>query len=403
MEFNVIGGGPAGLAAAIELARGGGRVRLIEQHHELGGRAGTVVKDGFSLNFGPHAVYLQGFTYRTLTDWGIMPSGSSPVLGDRGAMVRHGRRHGFVRDIPSLAFSTFLNPLEKVEAAAVVSKLRASTPGAGAGLSMAQWLDLETRSAAVRDFAQALVRVSTYCGQPEMQSAEVVLEQLGIANRGGVTYVDGGWQSMIGAMAACARSLGVEIETGVPAKHVPAKDVPNNDATQGTVLAVSPHEVEHLTGRKLPAMTNIRMACLDLCLTSLPEGSAVFALGLDQPLYLSVHSEWVKVAPPGKALVHVAKYKGGEAADAAGDRTELENFADLLLPGWRNRAEYIRFLPEMTVSHAVTGLTPRPDVDALGLDGVRIAGDWVGPEGMLADAAVASGVRAARSLLSVAA
>jgi hypothetical protein len=34
-------------------------------------------------------------------------------------------------------------------------------------------------------------------------------------------------------------------------------------------------------------------------------------------------------------------------------------------------------------------------VDALGMEGVCIAGDWVGPEGMLADAAVASGLRAA--------
>jgi hypothetical protein len=34
---------------------------------------------------------------------------------------------------------------------------------------------------------------------------------------------------------------------------------------------------------------------------------------------------------------------------------------------------------------------------------VRIAGDWVGPEAMLADAAVASGLRAARSLAHAAA
>jgi hypothetical protein len=70
------------------------------------------------------------------------------------------------------------------------------------------------------------------------------------------------------------------------------------------------------------------------------------------------------------------------------------------MPGWQEQIHYARFLPEMTVAHAVTGLSPQPDVDALGIDNVRIAGDWVGPESMLADAAVASGLRAAQSLLA---
>jgi hypothetical protein len=34
-------------------------------------------------------------------------------------------------------------------------------------------------------------------------------------------------------------------------------------------------------------------------------------------------------------------------------------------------------------------------VDELGIPGVALAGDWIGPEGMLADAAVASALRAA--------
>jgi hypothetical protein len=38
----------------------------------------------------------------------------------------------------------------------------------------------------------------------------------------------------------------------------------------------------------------------------------------------------------------------------------------------------------------------RPDIDFPGLENVVIAGDWVGAEGMLADAAVASALRAAQ-------
>jgi predicted NAD/FAD-dependent oxidoreductase len=34
-------------------------------------------------------------------------------------------------------------------------------------------------------------------------------------------------------------------------------------------------------------------------------------------------------------------------------------------------------------------------MDALGIDNVVLAGDWVGPDGMLADAATSSGLAAA--------
>jgi len=302
-------------------------------------------------------------------------------------MVLDGRAYGFVRSLPGLATCDFLRESERVEAGRVWTKL--ADPESGHGLTMAQWLDREVQSPVVRQFFQGLTRLSTYCGQPELQSAEAVLRQVAIGNAG-VTYVDGGWRSIVRNMRDYAVSLGVRIEAGTPAAEV----------GPGTILAVSPQEVERLTGRSLGPLTPIRMASLDLALEKLPDGSAVFGLGLDEPLYLSAHSEWVKVAPPGGALVHVAKYLGATESDAVGDRAQLEQFADLLMPGWREQVHYTRFLPEMVVTHSVTGLTPRPDVDALGLEGVRIAGDWVGPEGMLADTAVASGLRAARSIVS---
>jgi hypothetical protein len=49
----------------------------------------------------------------------------------------------------------------------------------------------------------------------------------------------------------------------------------------------------------------------------------------------------------------------------------------------------------MTVTHAVSSRQGRPAIDELGIPGVALAGDWVGGEGMLADAAVATGLRAA--------
>jgi len=45
------------------------------------------------------------------------------------------------------------------------------------------------------------------------------------------------------------------------------------------------------------------------------------------------------------------------------------------------------------------GLPRRPAVDALGMPGLYLAGDWVGDEGMLADAAFAGAHRAAQSII----
>jgi hypothetical protein len=316
-----------------------------------------------------------------------MPHGSRPVLAERAVMVMDGRAHGFVRDLSALATSGFLNLLERVEAGLVWSKL--TSPGDIHNLTMAQWLDREIKSPAVRHFFEGLIRLSTYCGQPELQSAESVLKQIAIGNAG-VVYIDSGWQSLVRSLADHATSLGVQIEQGTPA----------SSATPGTILAVNPQEVTRITGRRLPTLTPIRMAALDLALNRLPENARVFGLGLDVPLYFSVHSQWAKVAPEGKTTVHIAKYLGANESDAHRDREQLEHYADLLMPGWRDQLHYARFLPDMVVAHSLTGLTPRPDVDALHLDAIRIAGDWVGPEGMLADAAVASGLRAADSLIA---
>jgi hypothetical protein len=57
----------------------------------------------------------------------------------------------------------------------------------------------------------------------------------------------------------------------------------------------------------------------------------------------------------------------------------------------------------------VTGVTPtpergglagRPGITSAGLPGVLVAGDWVGPAGHLADAALASGEAAGRAALA---
>jgi hypothetical protein len=279
---------------------------------------------------------------------------------------------------------------EKVEAARLLKAM--TSPAAAVEGSAAAWLDAQTRSPRVRDFGAAIIRVSTYSADLAHLGAPAMLAQVRAAFGSGVMYLNHGWQTLVDALSGRARSRGVEIRCGQGFDSLTGVNAP------GVILAMPPANVERIAGARLPKLRPVRAACLDLGLRRLPSGAAGFGLGLDRPLYLSVHSNSADLAPAGAALVHVAKYLTAEPSDAAGYRAELESFADLLMPGWRAEAELVRYLPSMTVAHAIPAPEGRPDVDALGIDGVAVAGDWVGPVGMLADAAIASGLRAAHAV-----
>jgi phytoene dehydrogenase-like protein len=104
--------------------------------------------------------------------------------------------------------------------------------------------------------------------------------------------------------------------------------------------------------------------------------------------------------------VHVMKYIGNDTATPSqATERELECFLDQLQPGWRAHILARRFMPGMAVSHGLPltenyGLRGRPPVTIRERPNVFLAGDWVGPEGMLADASAASAAESARLVLA---
>jgi glycine/D-amino acid oxidase-like deaminating enzyme len=383
----IIGGGLAGLAAANALTDSSRKVVLLEQAVTLGGRARTVEEQGYFMNIGPHALYRGGRTMQMLAEWNIPVSAKAPVLADGAYMVYGEQNFPFVRDAKGLLQTKMFTLKERASAALVLGAL--STGSSEPGQSVEQWLQSHTKSPKVQEFIRSIFRVSTYASDLSRLDARAALDQVALSRSHGVLYLDGGWQSMVEGLAARAISRGVEIRCG---EHV--KDLTALPASQ-VILAVGPADVERLTGRSLPTLTPARMACLTVGLRKLPDNSALFALGVDCPLYYSVHSHWARVAPEGQVLIHLGKYMDDRPSDPATDRTELERFADLSMPGWRDLADVVHFLPSMTVTHCLPTPEGRPAMDALGMDSVVLAGDWVGPDGMLADAATSSGLAAA--------
>jgi phytoene dehydrogenase-like protein len=389
-SFIVVGGGVAGLTAANALAGGRRRVVVFEQSARLGGRASTREDRGFLLNVGPHALYRGGRAFSLWREWQIPFHGRVPDVTANAFLTYGDRMYDLIRNPGALLRSRLFGFGEKLEALRLFAHLQHGV--ADPGETMDHWLDRHVGRPRVRALAEAMTRVSTYTAEIPHLSAEAALAQIRLATRQGVVYLDGGWQTVIDGLARRAQGLGVEIRRGESLDNL------RHVSASGVVLAIPPKAVERLTGTPLPLLRPVRMATLDLGLRSFPVGAARFALGMDRPLYLSLHSAAGRLAPVGAALVHVGKYLSQGEADANSIRAELEHHADLCMPGWHDQAEVVRYLPNLTVTHAAASPLGRPDVDALHMEGVAIAGDWVGPEGMLADAAVGSALRAAALL-----
>ncbi len=288
-----------------------------------------------------------------------------------------------------------------------------------AGVPLRGWVERTIRNPEVRELVFALVRLSNYANDPERQCAGAAIGQLQVALRDNVLYLDGGWQSLVDELRDAALSFGVRVIAGCKVVAVDrdagGSGVRLADGTRAhcstVVVAADPAAASALVGEQSACLRRVqetalpvRVACLDVGLTHLPRPKALFALGIDRPLYFSVHSAYAKLAPQGAAAMHVAKYLPPDSKpDAAADQRELEDLLDLVQPGWRAAVAERRFLPNMTVAHALVtaaggGLSRRPAPRVLDLDGLYVVGDWVGAEGMLADAALASARAAARDI-----
>jgi phytoene dehydrogenase-like protein len=259
------------------------------------------------------------------------------------------------------------------------------------------------------------VRVATYAHAPHLLSAGAGLASFRMVLKENVRYLHGGWQSIVDALHARALSGGARIVTGARVAEVLHDEevtgirLDSGDivAAADVIVAATPSVVRDIVPRAVASAvpvspTPARAACLDLGLARLPRPANTVAFGVDRPLYYSVHSASARLAPEGAAVIHVAKYlEPGGAPDAKADERELEDVMDRLQPGWRSEVIVRRFLPSMTVTHAIPlaatgGLDGRPSVEVRDVPGLFLAGDWVGSQGTLGNASVSSAASAAR-------
>lgn len=397
----VIGGGLAGLTTATLLARAGQNVTVLERSKLWGGRAISRKLYNAQVNVGPHALYRAGRAHAVLKSLGVSFRGGVPPASGNCALIE-----GALQALPggpvSLLTTGLLSLADKLTFGRTLGAVPRMDVSRWEGKSVRAWLNSLAPSPRLRQVLEAVVRVSTYTNAPELLSASEMLLQLQRALTKNVLYVDGGWQTLVdglrerasaeGAVMRAARAERVLHREGrISGVQLEGDERLDADAV---VICASPKIAAELTS--LPSLERaareampVRASCLDLVLRRVPRPRTRFALGIDVPLYLSVHSGVAQLGGDGFVL-HAAKYLApGDSGEAA--LPELERALDVLQPGWREQVAEQRFLPELTVVHDL----PRADRARTAsrvpeVSGLYLAGDWVGPDGMLSDAAIAS-------------
>ncbi|MEK5391493.1 FAD-dependent oxidoreductase [Margalitia sp. FSL K6-0131] len=412
----VVGGGLAGLTAANLLAREGKKVVVMEKSSRLGGRGITNDKNGVLMNLGPHGLYMSGDAAHIFTELGISLPGGNAVTAIHG-ILNHDV-HIIPTDFSTIMSSTLLSWKDKFMFSKLMLKIMKLNIDSIPEVSLMEWADSEISNPMVRHIFYSICRLTTYTNAPALQLAKPALRQVKRSLKSDVLYVDGGWETIVQKLKKQAEAYGVEILTNKNVSsiehHEQYQIIQCLDGTVFTVpdciVAAPPKEAmnmingsEHTSLRLWNEQAiPITACCLDIGIKKLPNPQHQFAIGLDQALFFTNQSRAAKLSENGTLVVSLAKYHNPmEEINVNSDKQQLESVMDLLHPDWRKEVVVQQFLPKLTVMHDFPHVKrkeyPGPSIPEM--NGIFIGGDWAGHEEVLADAAVASGKRAAQEVL----
>ncbi|MDR9856351.1 FAD-dependent oxidoreductase [Paenibacillus sp. VCA1] len=413
-DVAIVGGGIAGLTAAIYAAKAGKQTVLIEKQERMGGRAITNQKNGVYFNLGGHALYF-GDAWETFREFGLSLQGNKPSIDAYGIWK------GTLKTLPTNVRSLLATPLVswkgKMEFAAWLAKFGNLDTRLYDRVSLREWIEGQIKDPMVRHIFYSLLRTASYVAAPDLQAAGPALRQLKNALRG-VLYLDRGWGETVEELRQLASRLGVACLTDNKAvsighdqgkvNHVLCDNGMKIEA-RSIIIAAPLEEAYRLVPRAESTALHtwkeqaipVTAACLDVALRRLPKPKQQFVYGIDQTVFLSNQSRAAYLSEDGSQVISLLKYQG-EETNARQDLLELEQTLDLVQPGWRNELVAKQYLPKITVFHDFMHIkrkeNPGPAVPEI--EGLYVAGDWASHGELLVDAATASAKRAVQHILA---
>ncbi|MBG0854352.1 NAD(P)-binding protein [Streptomyces spinoverrucosus] len=369
-HLTVIGGGFAGLTAAIAAAEAGAKVTVHEAHHTLGGRARTA--DGpYRTNEGPHALYNGGPHWTWLTQRDLIgPLAPVPPLEAARLRLRH---QGVLRRTPPFA---------------MLKLLRRAARQAPVDIDFLTWATEQAGEEGARAAAHYSA-VALFHHDPGILSAAFVQERLRRSTKlpPEAHYPRGGWASVVDRMAARAWNLGVRIETLSRVDTLPT-DTP-------VIVATSLDAARRLLGDDSLTWPSGRTALIDLAVRT-RRGDAFIVSDLDAPGWLERFTAQDRtLAPAGEQLIQ-GQIPIAPHESRADGMARAEQLLDLGFDGWRDRVTWRReaIAGGRTGAVDLPGTTwrDRPAVDRG--DGVYLAGDQVAAPGVLSEVSFNSALTA---------
>ena len=371
--ISVVGGGLAGLVAAISSAESGASVDLHETHSQLGGRARSSPAP-YVANLGPHVIYNDGPLWSWLDERQLVAGATRPPM--RGIFVRH---HGSLHRFPPPALLRGINLLRSRDIPSDVS--------------FYQWAE----GKAGPKVAEALSRftaVGTFTHDPGALAASFAAE---VARRAtkvppAARYVPGGWTTLAERLGQRAIEVGVRIHTGSPVTELPGSGP--------VIVATELSAARRLLDDEKLTWPSGRVASLDLGIEA-SRGDAFVISDLDGTGWVECFSyPDPSLAPPGHRLVQVQVGVHPDESLAEGV-IRAEALCDLGYPGWRNRETWRRrsLLDGRSGALDYPGASwrDRPAIDR-GND-VFLCGDSVAAPGLLSEVSWSSAITAAEGAL----
>ncbi|MEU0412336.1 FAD-dependent oxidoreductase [Streptomyces griseorubiginosus] len=369
-RITVIGGGLAGLTAAITAAEAGTKVTVYEAHHTLGGRARTA-EGPYLTNDGPHALYNGGPHWSWLRQRDLIgPLAPLPPLEAARLRLRH---KGALRRTPPFA---------------MLKLLRRSAQQAPVDEDFLSWATRQAGEEGARAAAHYSA-VALFHHDPGALSAAFVQERLRRATKlpPEAHYPRGGWATVVDRMAARAWNLGVRMETLSRVDTLPT-DTP-------VVVATSLDAARRLLGDDSLTWPSGRTTLIDLALRT-RRGDAFAVSDLDSPGWIERFTAQDRtLAPAGEQLLQGQIPIAPHESKADGVR-RAEELLDLAYDGWRERVTWRRESVANGRTGAVdlpgTSWRDRPAIDRG--DGVYLAGDQVAAPGVLSEVSFTSALTA---------
>jgi FAD dependent oxidoreductase len=368
-QVTVVGGGLAGLIAAIECAERGATVELLEARGRLGGRA-AFTPGPWVAGLGPHALYAGGSMWSWLETRKLhTPARRSRLHGFylryRGAKRMRPPGH-LLRGLPLMRrpapvetdFRTWVAAHKGPETAALLSA-----------------------AAGVLTFDHDPGRLSAAFVAPKVRRLLMTLPPV-------TRYPVGGWNALIDRLASYATSRGVRVVLDAKVDTLPPPPV---------IVAVDPRAARSLLHDDDLGHIGTDTTLLDVGLEGSPRGETFNLIDLDEAGFAERFTAVdASLAPPDATLIQALIGKRpGELLDDAVAR--LETVLDVGWPTWRGREMWRRRASVREASGALDlpGQTWRDRAAIARGDGVWLVGDWVAAPGHLSEVSASSAQTAA--------